>query len=33
MRAYIASTGFYVPPTVVTNYDIIEKFGIETKNE
>ena len=33
MRAYIASTGFYVPPTVVTNYDLIEKFGIDTTNE
>ncbi len=33
MRAYIASTGFYVPPTVVTNQDLVEKFGIETTNE
>ncbi|HEY1101200.1 MAG TPA: 3-oxoacyl-ACP synthase, partial [Myxococcota bacterium] len=33
IRAYIASTGFHVPPTVVTNNDLIEKFGIDTTNE
>jgi 3-oxoacyl-[acyl-carrier-protein] synthase III len=33
MRAYIASTGFYVPPTIVTNDDLVTKFGIDTTNE
>lgn len=32
MRAYIASTGFYVPPNRVTNQDLIA-MGIDTTNE
>ena len=32
MRAYIAGTGFHVPPRVVTNADLIA-MGIDTNNE
>ena len=32
-NAYISGTGFYVPPTVVTNDDLVEKYGIETSDE
>lgn len=32
MRAYIAGTGFYVPPRRVTNQDLID-LGIDTTNE
>ena len=32
MRAYIASTGFYVPPRRVTNQDLVD-MGIDTTNE
>lgn len=31
-RAYIAGTGFYVPPRIVTNHDLIA-LGIETTHE
>ena len=31
-RAMIASTGFYVPPRVVTNHDLVQ-MGIETTHE
>ena len=31
-HAYIASTGFYVPPRTVTNQDLVD-LGIETTNE
>ena len=33
MRAYIASTGFHVPPDRVTNFDLMTRFGIDTTNE
>jgi 3-oxoacyl-[acyl-carrier-protein] synthase-3 len=33
MRAYIASTAFHVPPTRVTNDDLVKKYGIDTTNE
>lgn len=33
MRAYIASTAFHVPPDVVTNQDLVDKYGIDTTNE
>ena len=29
-NAYISGTGGYVPPTVVTNADLIEKYGVDT---
>ncbi len=32
MRAYIAGTGFHVPPKVMTNQDLID-LGIDTNNE
>jgi 3-oxoacyl-[acyl-carrier-protein] synthase III len=32
MRAYIASTGFYVPPNRVTNQDLVD-MGIDTTND
>jgi 3-oxoacyl-[acyl-carrier-protein] synthase-3 len=32
MRAYIAGTGYYVPPRVVTNQDLVN-MGIDTNNE
>lgn len=31
--AYIAGTGFYVPPRVVTNQDLVEQYKIDTTNE
>ncbi len=33
MRAYIASTGFHVPPNRVTNFDLVTRYGIDTTNE
>lgn len=33
MRAYIASTAFHVPQNVVTNDDLVQKYGIDTTNE
>jgi 3-oxoacyl-[acyl-carrier-protein] synthase-3 len=33
MRAYIASTAFYVPTDVVTNAELISRYGIDTTNE
>lgn len=33
MRAYIASTAFHVPPNVVTNDDLVQRYGIDTTNE
>ena len=32
-RAYIAGTGAYLPPRVVTNHDLIHTYGIETSDE
>ena len=32
-NAYISGTGGYVPPTVVTNADLIEKYGVDTTDE
>lgn len=32
-NAFISGTGFYVPPRVVTNHDLIEEFGMETSDE
>ena len=32
-NAYIAGTGFYVPPTVVTNDDLVNQYGIDTSDE
>ena len=32
-NAYISGTGFYVPPRVVTNHDLVEQYGIDTSNE
>ncbi|MCC7075470.1 MAG: ketoacyl-ACP synthase III [Deltaproteobacteria bacterium] len=32
-RAYIAGTGHYAPPNVVTNQDLVDKFKIDTTNE
>jgi 3-oxoacyl-[acyl-carrier-protein] synthase-3 len=32
-NATISGTGFYVPPRVVTNADLIREFGIETSDE
>jgi 3-oxoacyl-[acyl-carrier-protein] synthase III len=33
MRAYIAGSGHFVPPRVVTNQNLIEDFKIDTTNE
>jgi len=33
VQAYISGTGFYVPPGVVTNDDLIKNFGVETTPE
>lgn len=33
VRAYIAGTGFYMPPRVVTNDDLIKNYHIDTTNE
>ncbi len=33
VQAYISGTGFYVPPRVVTNDDLIHTYGVETTNE
>ncbi|MFT4621619.1 MAG: 3-oxoacyl-[acyl-carrier-protein] synthase-3 [Myxococcota bacterium] len=32
-NAYISGTGFYVPPRVVTNTDLVEAHGMETTHE
>ncbi|MEZ4454107.1 MAG: beta-ketoacyl-ACP synthase 3 [Nannocystaceae bacterium] len=32
-NAYISGTGFYVPPDVVTNHELIRRYGIETTHE
>jgi 3-oxoacyl-[acyl-carrier-protein] synthase-3 len=32
-NAYISGTGFYVPPRVVTNDDLVREFGMETSDE
>ena len=32
-NAYISGTGFYVPPRVVTNHDLVNQFGINTSDE
>lgn len=32
-RAYIAGTGHYAPPNIVTNQDLVDKYGIDTTNE
>lgn len=32
-RAYIAGTGAYLPPRVVTNHDLITQYGIQTTDE
>ena len=33
INAYISGTGFYVPPRVVTNDDLVSEFGMETSDE
>lgn len=33
VNAYISGTGFYVPPRVVTNHDLVEEFNMETTDE
>ena len=32
-NAYISGTGFYVPPGVVTNQDLVDRYGIDTSDE
>ncbi len=32
-NAYISGTGFYVPPTVVTNQTLVDDYGIDTSHE
>lgn len=32
-NAYIAGTGGYIPPRVVTNDDLVEQYGIDTSHE
>lgn len=32
-NAYISGTGFYVPPRIVTNDDLVSDYGIETSHE
>ena len=32
-RAYIAGTGHYAPPNVVTNQDLVDKYKIDTTND
>ncbi len=32
-NAYISGTGFYVPPRVVTNDDLVNEYGIDTSHE
>lgn len=32
-NAYISGTGFYVPPRVVTNADLVKQYGIDTTHE
>ena len=32
-NAYISGTGFYVPPRVVTNHDLVKQYGIDTTHE
>lgn len=33
INAYISGTGFYVPPRVVTNDDLVNDYGMETSDE
>lgn len=33
LNAYISGTGYYVPPTIVTNNDLRDTYGIETSHE
>lgn len=33
VQAYISGTGFYVPPRVVTNDDLIRTYGVDTTSE
>lgn len=33
LNAFISGTGFYVPPRVVTNDDLVNQFGINTSDE
>jgi 3-oxoacyl-[acyl-carrier-protein] synthase-3 len=33
VQAFISGTGFYVPPRIVTNDDLIHTYGVETTNE
>lgn len=33
INAFISGTGFYVPPRVMTNDDLIREFGMETSDE
>ena len=32
-NAYISGTGFYVPPRVVTNDELVREYGMETSDE
>lgn len=32
-NAYISGTGFYVPPRVVTNDDLVQQYGIDTSHD
>jgi len=32
-NAYISGTGYYVPPRVVTNEDLVKEYGIDTTDE
>ena len=32
-NAYISGTGYYVPPRVVTNQDLVDEYGIDTSDE
>ena len=32
-NAFISGTGFYVPPRVVTNQELVDRYGIQTDNE
>ena len=33
VQAYISGTGFYVPPRVVTNDDLINTYGVATTHD
>lgn len=32
-NAHVSGTGFYVPPRVVTNHDLVDQYGINTSDE